>query len=102
MSSRVAVEGDQESLNDIPFHGNGTYPLVASGSRITVKGKNVVLVGDPFPAHCANASAAAATGGSSRISIGGVPVARVGDISTHPVHTCGGISGTGQDVITID
>jgi len=98
----VAVEGDQETLNEIPLHGNGTYALVASTDRITVKGKKVVLVGDPFPAHCANAAAAAATGGTSRITIRGVPVARIGDRSTHPVHECRGIDGRGQNAIVIE
>ncbi|MDD1695086.1 MAG: hypothetical protein LUQ71_10220 [Methanoregula sp.] len=101
MSRYVAVVGDKETLNDIPDHGDGTYPLVASTDRIVVKGKSVVLVGDPFPAHCANASAAAATGGSDRITVGGVAVARIGDHSTHPVHTCLGIFGDSQTVLTI-
>jgi uncharacterized Zn-binding protein involved in type VI secretion len=95
----AAVEGDRETLNEIPEHGNGTYPLVASTDRIAVKGKKVVLVGDPFPAHCANAAAAAATGGTSRITIQDVPVARIGDHSTHPVHECLGIFGNSQDTI---
>lgn len=97
----VAVEGDRETLNDIPEHGDGTYPLAASTDRIIVQGKKVILVGDPYWAHCANAAAAASTKGSDRITVNGVAVARIGDNSTHPVHVCLGIFGDSQTVLSL-
>lgn len=99
----IAVAGDQETLNEIPNHGNGTYPLIASNNDLfKINGVPAVLQGQPFPAHCGNASAASSSGGSSLLKVGGVPVARIGDVSTHPTHTCYGIFGSLQDLVTVD
>jgi len=99
----LAVAGDQETLNDIPSHGDGTYPLIATDNDLLeINGIAVVLEGQEYPAHCANASAASASGGSALLEVKGRAAARIGDISSHPVHTCYGIFGDTQDFVTVD
>lgn len=99
----LAVAGDQETLNDIPTHGDGTYPLIATdNSLLKINGIAVVLEGQEYPAHCANASAASSSGGSALLRVLGRRVARIGDVSSHPVHTCQGIFGDSQDFVTVD